>query len=1584
MATGDQTREEAFETEIAEYLADHGWDYSASDDGYDAVRALWPEDVHWWLSTTQAEEYGKVVKVGTPSEQADREALLDTLVARLDTPIGSGGGTLNVLRRKFSHTRGATAHFRICQFAPATTLNPAVAKAYESVRLRVVRQVHFSSARGDNRSIDLVFFVNGLPVATLELKSFFKQEWRTAVKQYKQDRDPKGQPLLSFGARALVHFAVDDDEVWMTTRLAGEKTYFLPFNRGHDDGAKGNPANPAGAATSYLWEEVLQRRNWLDILGALMFLREETDEDPVTGKIKRKKALMFPRYHQWRAVRKIVTAIRTDGTGRRYLIEHSAGSGKTNTIAWTAHRLARLHDGDNRKVFDKVLIVSDRKVLDRQLQDAVEQVDNTAGSVAVIDSAAVRRSGGSKSRALLDALTGSALIVVVTIQTFPHVKGLLETTLGDRSFAVLIDEAHTSQSGKTAADLKKILTESGEQMTEDEAIDTQDVVNDLLSADDERELRIAAETAARAGARNVSFLAFTATPKDKTKRLFGRDSDEGKPASFDVYTMRQAIEEGFILDVLRGYQTYKTAFEIEQRGHDGVVTTITSDDERLVDPKVATRAIMRFKNLHASNIGQKVEVIVEHFRANVAHLLDGQAKAMVVTDSRQAAVRYKVETDSYIRAKGYKIKTIVAYSGDITDAQYGLEKATEATMNPGLGADLAREFKRPDYRLMLVAEKFQTGFDQPLLCAMYVDKKLPDVHAVQTLSRLNRIYRAPSGEVKDKTFVLDFVNDPVDIQKAFLQYYTEAHVETATDPNLVHQLATKLDQARIYTRGDVERYAEAWWGAQRHAALAAAITPARDEFANRWAVATEQEGTEALNELRTFRKDCGSYVRLYDFMSQVVDYATTDLEKLAEFLRQLVRLLAVDDLRADVDMSGIVLKRIRQIDQGKADIALSGSLETPALKGITGVGSGVTHDDPQQVLLSEVIAKVNTLFGGEFADPQIGGFVIAAAGMAEEDPRIAEQIDNNAVDQFLVSPDLRETLTDAAVLNEGAFGKLTGALTGGNERADEFIRLIGAYLYQTRRARLEIADTETEAYFGVIAGRDAYHAGKDMTIKRRDEAPGPGTSEEDRKGRQASASSWDADAGRYLKGQCPDSVRIGDPFSVLASIVRDETGGAPLKPFPVGPEGKDILLVLHAPGLQVLSGQRRVVHVPPGTDSEPEMFELKAVTPGPSRMSITAWLGGTYLGELTIETIADRDQVSGDRHRDFLAAIDTVAAEGAVSLVVRYDPVQNAYRFEFRDDDNPDEVPSQLAYEPGPRVERLVAELDRLTKDRANFTASETRDYLREAGIGLWNELLPEQLRQQFWDRQHKITQLTILADRDTVPWELLYPFDPGSDAGFLVEQFPVTRMVFRHRPARSLSMSPPWFVLPDGSPTQARDEVTELLRLLQPQPQLGAEPVIGGLTPLLELIRAGDFGLLHFACHNSFDPSNGSAISLDKRQFTPTQMNSAAIGKVLARSTPTVFINACRSAGAKSSYLYLDGWANKFIEAGAGAFIGTLWAVRDSTAREFARELYLHLQEGEPLGKAVMQARLAAASEPGDPTWLAYAAYGDPRATLR
>jgi type I restriction enzyme, R subunit len=623
------------------------------------------------------------------------------------------------------------AKFRMCQFAPASSLNPKTVADYEAVRLRVMRQVIYSPDGGGGR-IDLVFFVNGLPVATLELKTYFKQQALSAVEQYRKDRDPKGQPLLAFG-RTLVHFALDDDEVWMTTRLAGTETSFLPFNRGTADGGKGNPPTPGEAATSYLWERVLQRDSWLNILGSLMFLRHEENTDPITGRASKKSTLIFPRFHQWEAVTKLVAAVGAEGPGARYLVQHSAGSGKTNTIAWTAHRLARLHTAENHKVFDKVLVISDRKVLDRQLQDAVRQVDNTSDLVITIDAAEVRRAGGSKSKALAAALSGKSLIVIVTIQTFPFVMDLMTGDLAGKNFAVIVDEAHTSQSGATAAELRKVLTTGGIEIAEDEEISAEDVLN----------AKITAMTSARANPQNVSYLAFTATPKSKTLTLFGRKDPadpSGLPRAFHLHTMRQAIEEGFILDVLRGYQTYKTAFEIEQRAAGGIKTSTDTGvghdaDADLVDAKAAARGIMRFVKLSEVNIGQKVEIIVEHFLANVAHLLERHAKAMVVTDGRLAAVRYKRAIDKYIAYKKYPLKTIVAFSGSVKDPDLEIEDATESSMNPGLRSDLAAEFRRMDYRVMIVADKFQTGFDQPLLCAMYVDKRLPDVHAVQTLSR---------------------------------------------------------------------------------------------------------------------------------------------------------------------------------------------------------------------------------------------------------------------------------------------------------------------------------------------------------------------------------------------------------------------------------------------------------------------------------------------------------------------------------------------------------------------------------------------------------------------------------------------------------------------------------------------------------------------------------------------------------------------------------------------------------------------------------------------------------------------------------
>jgi len=468
--------------------------------------------------------------------------------------------------------------------------------------------------------------------------------------------------------------------------------------------------------------------------------------------------------------------------------------------------------------------------------------------------------------------------------------------------------------------------------------------------------------------------------------------------------------------------------------------------------------------------------------------------------------------------------------------------------------------------------------------------------------------------------------------------------------------------------------------------------------------------------------------------------------------------------------------------------------------------------------------------------------------------------------------------------------------------------------------------------------------------------------------------------GRCLLARCPDVVPVGKPFSLLASVVRAGTG-AKLVPFDVPVEGRDVLLVLHAPGLSILSDQRLTVHVPAVGDSSPVMFELRADREGPRSISITAWIGGSYLGELPVEIAAAHDRAGGE-HREFLTEIDTEPSEGAVSLVVRYDQELSAYRFEFRDEDNPNEVVSRLSFEPRQRIERLVGELDRLATGCSGYSADQVRDYLVNAGAELWHELIPAGLREQFWERQHRIRQLTILADKDTVPWELLYPKDPGHDAGFLVQQFPVTRAIFGRRPASKLGLWPARFVLPQGSLRGAAVEIDAIRSLLDPSQARDA--VISELTPLQNLIRSGRFGLLHFACHNRFEPDDSASIMLGHAQFTPRLMTTAVIDKVLERSAPTIFMNACRSAGLAPTYNRLDGWAVKFLEAGAGAFVGSLWAVPDETAREFAQLLYQHLQAGVPLGMAMMSARTAAAAHADDPTWLAYSAYGNPRATVR
>lgn len=1004
----DLHKEIAFETDLAEHLAAHGWLYSPNDAGYDRERALYPEDLLGWLADTQPEQLAKVVKAGGDTTKQQFQ-LLDRIVKVLDTPLTNGGGTLNMLRKGFSHL---SAKFQMCQFKPETTLNEKLNADYAAVRLRVMRQVHFSTA--GNQTVDLVFFVNGLPVATAELKTELTQTYADAITQYKTSRLPKDpatgkvQPLFVSGARALVHFAVSEEQVWMTTKLAGDKTHFLPFNRGSEDGGAGNPLNPAGPRTSYLWERVLQRDAWLNILGRLMYIKHDKTTDPISGKTTKTSTLRFPRFHQWEAVTELTAAVTAEGVGKRYLIQHSAGSGKTDSIAWSAHRMARLQV-NNEKVFDSVVVVTDRNVLDAQLQDAITQIDNDAGIVTAVDRREVAKVADVKSKAglLAKALLDGKLIIVVTIQTFPFAMDEIRKNKGlkGKKFAVIADEAHSSQSGEVANKLKAVLT--AEEIKEiEEQGDEIDV-----------EAVLAAEATERAESVNISYFAFTATPKAKTLELFGRAPiPGGKPAPFHVYTMKQAIEEGYILDVLRGYHSFTMAFQVGKNAG--------GDDE--VDQAKATKEVKSWVKLNPQTITQKAALIVEHFRANVATLLDGHAKAMVVTDSRKAAVRYKLAIDKYIAQKGYGYGTLVAFSGTVSDPESGPDDFSEASMNPGV-RDLRTAFRGEGYKIMIVANKFQTGFDQPLLCAMYVDRVLTGVTAVQTLSRLNRTYRTPSGIDKTSamTQVVDFVNAPETIREAFEPYYTDAFLETETDPNLVHDLSAKLDTFGIYTTAEIDQCAKAYVEGKNRAQLIASIDPAKKLFAARYQaalMANNGKGDKtALAELDMFRKDVGTFVRLYDFMSQIVNYGE-ELEKKQIYLRNLNRYIQPATYNVPIDLSDVVLVNVKQIDRGKTDIGFGIPV---GLHGMTAAGSGEKRD-PKMVAFQEVLDRLNDLFGSEdFSEGQKVSFLEALLRTLLDDTDLVQQAKVNSAKQFVESPDFEDAVEGAVTDNQGAHQKMS-------------------------------------------------------------------------------------------------------------------------------------------------------------------------------------------------------------------------------------------------------------------------------------------------------------------------------------------------------------------------------------------------------------------------------------------------------------------------------------------------------------------------------------------------------------------------------
>jgi type I restriction enzyme R subunit len=1033
----DQSTERVFQNDIIKQMLANGWKLGKAEN-YNRELALYPEDLLGFVQDTQDTQWQKF-KALYPHHAEQK--LLELVAAQLNKADPNAThkdsrtyGTLGVLRHEL---RDRNVRISLCQFKPEHDLNPDTLARYQQNRLRIVPELVYSPWATDAElletgikakawRIDLVLFVNGLPIATLELKSEFKQSVDNALKQYRTTRFPicpttkKPEPLLTFKRGAIVHFAVSQYQVYMATQLNGASTYFLPFNKGTKDGAAGNdiPQDISRYATDYLWNEVLVPENFLNILARFVHLHIEEKED-WEGRKYKKESMIFPRYHQWDVVKKLLQAAKTEGAGQRYLIQHSAGSGKSNSIAWTAHQLSSLYDDKGDKQFHSVIVVTDRTVLDEQLQDTIYQFEHTDGVVGRIN----REEGdGSKSEKLASALQSAQPIIIVTIQTFPHVLKAIEksATLKERRYAIIADEAHSSQTGSTARKLKEVL------MVESSDDDEE------LSADD----IIAAAVAARRSSKNLSYFAFTATPKAKTLELFGRlpkpdeaPSKTNKQAAFHVYSMRQAIEEGFILDVLKNYTNYKVAYNLAQKIH-------AADQE--VDSKKAKVKLNQWVRLHDHNISQKVMVIVEHFKDNVMGLLGGQAKAMVVTSSRKEAVRYKLGFDKYITEKGYQhIRAMVAFSGEVefsekdpNSAALLGDKFTETNMNTNLkGRDMRKAFDSDDYQVMIVANKFQTGFDQPKLCAMYVDKKLGGVECVQTLSRLNRTY---PGKAETGTFVLDFFNDPEDILAAFQPYYQTAELADVSDPNLIFQLYDKLRGQSIFTWHEVEQFCSYFYESNKsNAAIANICKPAVERWQKRYKSAvdafkqakdmferTKKTGDAVLianaenslkdcqkekDALEIFRKDLGTFVRFYEFMSQIVDYDDTNLEKLclyARNLRPMLRDTLVDE--DDIDLNNVMLSHYRVSKIRQQNLQLKENNGEYNLEPNEALGTARPKDKKEE-FLSQIIARLNELFiTDQLTDADMVNYALTIRDKVGENALVMTQIANNSPEQAML------------------------------------------------------------------------------------------------------------------------------------------------------------------------------------------------------------------------------------------------------------------------------------------------------------------------------------------------------------------------------------------------------------------------------------------------------------------------------------------------------------------------------------------------------------------------------------------------------
>lgn len=912
-------REKKLEEAIEHYLITEGDYIKGVASSFNKELALDTNTLMTFIRNSQPKEWDKYQTIyGSGSEKA----FLDRFFKEVKQV-----GLIHALRQGIKD-RGIK--IRLAYFKPETNLNYETLKLYDQNILTCVRQLYYSNR--NNKSLDMVLFLNGIPIITMELKDQFTgQDVTDAIKQYKYDRSPV-EPIFDFPNRTLVHFAVDLKEIFMTTKLEGGNTFFLPFNQGSEGagnvGGKGNPNRKDNLTIAYLWENVLYKERLMEILQKFLHLEKTTKKDR-DGKKTEKKTIIFPRYHQLDVVRKLLADVKENGSGRNYLIQHSAGSGKSNSIAWLAHRLSGLHNVNNEKIFKSVIVVTDRKVLDSQLQDTIYQFDHKLGVVEKID---------KDSAQLKDAINAGKAIIITTLQKFPVIYK--EIIGGKSNFAIIVDEAHASQTGEAAKKLKKALADTESILEEYARMENEDE-----EARKDEEDKILDELAAHGQHKNLSFFAFTATPKDKTLQMFGEKQPDGKFRAFHIYSMQQAIDEGFILDVLNNYTTYTNYFEIIKK---------IEDDPELESSRAAS-AIRKFESLHPHNLSQKTIVMVEHFRSITMNKINGNAKAMVVTASRLHAVRYLNEFKRYIKEKNYNdLDVLVAFSGTVNDD--GLEY-TEEKMNKSADGRTIKEkqlpeyFKSEEFNMLIVAEKYQTGFDEPLLHTMFVDKKLSGVKAVQTLSRLNRI--APD---KEDTFVLDFINTADEIKESFEPYYKATILSEEASPNIIYDIKNTLDEYHIWQQSEIDLFAKIYYKTGHQeipdlGKLASTLQPALDRF-------TAKEDKEQ-DDIKT---GIARFIRLYAFITQVCRMFDIEMQKFYVYVKFLHKLFPKGKLEKIIVDDKVLLDKYKLEKVFEGCINLSENPELYPAQGNLG-GKGKKKEP-----LSVIIEKINERFGTSFTE----------------------------------------------------------------------------------------------------------------------------------------------------------------------------------------------------------------------------------------------------------------------------------------------------------------------------------------------------------------------------------------------------------------------------------------------------------------------------------------------------------------------------------------------------------------------------------------------------------------------------------------